>query len=135
MDRLFIDTNVMLDLLGEREPFYNSAAILATLADKGKIKIFVSALSFSTVFYILSKYESTGKIIEKFRKFRVISETVDLTNKIIDKALTSDFTDFEDAMQYFSAIEKDCNLLITRNVKDFKMADIPVMTPDEYLTK
>jgi len=135
MDRLFIDTNVMLDLLGEREPFYNSAAILATLADKGKVEIFVSALSFSTVFYILSKYESTGKIIEKFRKFRVISKTADLTNKIIDKALTSDFTDFEDAMQYFSAIEKDCNLLISRNVKDFKMADIPVLTPDEYLSK
>lgn len=134
MDRLFLDTNIMLDLLGEREPFYTAAARIATLADKGKIEIIVSALSYATSFYILSKYESPEKIKDKFRKFKVISKTADLTNKVIDKALTSDFTDFEDALQYYSSLELDCDLLITRNIKDFKLADIPVLTPDEYLS-
>jgi predicted nucleic acid-binding protein len=132
-DKLFIDTNVMLDLLGEREPFYSSIAKIATIADRGKVKLIVSALSYSTVFYLLSKFEDNEVAKEKLRKFKVISETSDLTDRIIDKGLSSKFSDFEDALQYHCALETDCNLLITRNVKDFKKSAIPVMTPDEYL--
>jgi len=134
MDKLFLDTNVVIDLLGEREPFYNSAAKIATLADKTKAKLFVSALTYSTVFYILSKFEGTEEVKDKLRKFKVIAETSDLTDKIINKGLSSKFTDFEDALQYHCAIKMDCNILITRNEKDFKESEIPVMTPDEYLT-
>ena len=133
IDRLFLDTNVVLDLLGEREPFYNSAAKIATLADKGKVNLIVSALSYSTIFYLLSKFEDNEAVKEKLRKFKVISETSDLTNRIIDKGLSSKFSDFEDALQYHCAIKLDCNILITRNEKDFKGSDIPVMTPNEYL--
>jgi predicted nucleic acid-binding protein len=133
IDRLFLDTNVVFDLLGEREPFYNSAAKIATLADKGKVNLIVSALSYSTIFYLLSKFEDSEAVKEKLRKFKVISETSDLTNRIIDKGLSSKFSDFEDALQYHCAIKLDCNILITRNEKDFKGSDIPVMTPDEYL--
>jgi predicted nucleic acid-binding protein len=133
IDRLFLDTNVVLDLLGERKPFYNSVAKIATLADKGKVNLIVSALSYSTVFYLLSKFESNEAVKEKLRKFKVIAETSELTNKIIDKGLSSKFSDFEDALQYHCAIKLDCNILITRNEKDFKGSEIPVMTPDEYL--
>ena len=133
MDRLFLDTNVVIDLLGEREPFYDSAAKIATLADKGKANLIVSALSYSTVFYLLSKFEDNDIVKEKLRKFKVIAETSDLTDRIIDKGLSSKFSDFEDALQYHCAIKLDCNILITRNEKDFKGSDIPVMTPDEYL--
>ena len=132
-DKLFLDTNVMLDLLGEREPFYDSIAKIATIADKGKVKLIVSALSYSTVYYLLSKFEKNEIVKEKLRKFKVISETSDLTDQIIDKGLTSKFPDFEDALQYHCALKLDCNILITRNEKDFKKSDIPVMTPDEYL--
>ncbi len=132
-DKLFIDTNVMLDLLGEREPFYDSIAKIATIADKGKIKLIVSALSYTTVFYLLSKFEDNEVVKEKLRKFKVISEISDLTDRIIDKGLSSKFSDFEDAIQYHCALKKDCNILITRNVKDFKKSAIPVLTPDEYL--
>ena len=133
IDRLFLDTNVVLDLLGEREPFYDSAAKIATLADKGKVNLIISALSYSTIFYLLSKFEDKEVVKEKLRKFKVIAETSDLTDRIIDKGLSSKFTDFEDALQYHCAIKLDCNILITRNEKDFKVSDIPVMTPDEYL--
>ena len=132
-DKLFLDTNVMLDLLGERDPFYDSIAKIATIADKGKAKLVVSALSYSTVFYLLSKFEDKEAVKEKLRKFKVISETSDFTSKIIDKALSSKFSDFEDALQYYCALKMDCNILVTRNEKDFKKSDIPVMTPDEYL--
>jgi predicted nucleic acid-binding protein len=123
----------MLDLLGERVPFYESIAKIATLADKGQIKMVVSALSYSTVFYLLSKFEDSEVVKEKLRKFKVITETSDLTDKIIEKGLVSKFTDFEDALQYNCAIKSDCNVLITRNLKDFRLSAIPVMTPDEYL--
>lgn len=135
MDKLFLDTNVVLDLLGEREPFYASAARIATLADKGKLKLNVSALTYSTVYFLLSKFEKGDVVKDKIRKFRVISETSDLTDKIIAKGLSSKFKDFEDALQYYCAVEADCNLLISRNGKDFKASEIPVMTPDEFLSK
>ena len=132
-DRLFLDTNVVLYLLGEREPFYEPAAKIATLADKGKVNLIVSALSYPTIFYLLSKLEHNDIVKEKLRKFKVIAETSDLTDRIIDKGLSSKFTDFEDAFQYHCAIKQDCNILITRNEKVFIGSDIPVMTPDEYL--
>lgn len=132
-DKLFLDTNVVVDLLGEREPFYESAARIASLADKGEIDIVVSALSYSTVYYLLSRFEDAALVKEKIRKFKVIAETSDLTNKVIDKGLASKFGDFEDALQYHCAEHSNCKLLITRNGKDFKPSQIPVMTPDEYL--
>jgi len=123
----------MLDLLGERLPFYDSSAKIATLADKGEISIVVSALSYTTVAYILSKYESLEKVKEKLRKFKIISEISDLDEVTIEKGLNSGFADFEDSLQYFCAIKSECNVLITRNQKDFKDSVIPVMSADEYL--
>jgi len=132
-EKLFLDTNVVIDLLGEREPFYISAAKIATLADKGKIQIYVSALTYSTAYYILSRFEKKEIVKEKIRRFKVIAETSDLTDKTIDKGLASRFLDFEDSLQYYCALQMDCNIIITRNGKDFKESDIPVLTPDEYL--
>jgi len=132
-DKLFLDTNVVIDLLGEREPFYNSAAKLASLADKNRIKLIVSALTYSTVYYILSRFENKKLVKEKIRKFKVIADTSDLTDRIIEKGLASKFNDFEDSLQYYCAVKSECNVLITRNGKDFKESNIPVLTPDEYL--
>jgi predicted nucleic acid-binding protein len=132
-DKLFLDTNVVIDLLGEREPFYESAAKIASIADKGKIQIIVSALTYSSVYYLLSRFEDKEAVKEKIRKFKVIAETSDLTNKIIDKGLSSKFSDLEDSLQYYCAVNMGCNILITRSGKDFKNSDIPVLTPNEYL--
>jgi hypothetical protein len=123
----------MLDFLGEREPFYISAAKIATLADKRKLKIMVSALSFATVSYFLTKYEGLKKTKDKLRKFKIISGICELDELIIEKGLNSDFSDFEDSLQYFSALRTECDIIITRNGKDFKKSQIPVMTPNEFL--
>jgi len=131
--RLFVDTNLMMDLLGERVPHYNSIAKVATLSDKRKIKMVVSAFSYPIVYYLLSNFESSENVKEKLRKFRIISEVSDLDEITIEKGLESDFRDFEDALQYHCALKADCDILLTRNGKDFKNASIPVMSAEEFL--
>lgn len=133
MDVLFLDTNVVLDFLGQRELFYEDAAKIVTLADLGKIEIVVSAMSYPTIYYLLLKVDSHQSILEKLTKFKTIAKTSDLTDKEITLGLASNFVDFEDALQYYGALNMNCNRLITRNAKDFKKSAIPVLTPKEYL--
>lgn len=128
-----MDTNIVLDLLGERIPFYDAASKIATLADRGDILIVVSGLSYATIFYVLSKFEPQNVVKEKLRKLKVISLIANLSDKVVEKALASAFKDFEDALQYYSALQSNCTHLITRNEKDFKLSDLPVMTALEYL--
>ena len=135
METLFLDTNVVIDLLGEREEFYDSIAKIVSLADKGKVKLTVSALTYSTVFYVLTRFESKEIVKEKIRKFKTIAKTADLTDKIIDKGLASKFTDFEDALQYYCALKSGSSMILTRNEKDFKSSEIPVFNPNEYLSR
>ena len=131
--KLFWDTNIMFEFLGERDPFYISAAKIATLADKREVTVVASALSYATISYLLAKYESIEKIKDKLRKFKVISEICELDEVIIEKGLNSNFLDFEDSLQYYSALRTECDIIITRNGKDFKKSQIPIMTPDEFL--
>ena len=131
--RIYIDTNVMLDLLGEREPFYRSIAQLATLADQKKLTMVVSPISFATVNYFLSKFEDSSVAKEKLRKFKILCEICKLDESIVEKGLNSSFSDFEDGLQYFSAVDSKCEVIITRNAKDFKNSLIAVMTADEFL--
>ncbi len=132
--RLFIDTNVMLDFLGERHPFYEAIAKVATLSDTEILKMIVSPISFATVSYFLIKNESSEIAKEKLRKFKILSEICKVDEKTVEKGLNSDFEDFEDSLQYFSAIEANCDIIITRNGKDFKKSLLPIMTAEEYLS-
>ena len=134
MSSLFLDTNVILDLLGERVPFFDSIAKVATLADQKKLSIVVSPLSFTTIDYVLNKYETSESVLNKLRKFKIICEVCVVNEETISKALTSSFKDFEDAVQYFTALQANCSIIITRNGKDFKNSTIPVMTAEEYLS-
>lgn len=133
MQKVFLDTNIVIDFLGERVPFYESAAKILTLADKKIIKIFTSPITFSTAYYILAKYEGSKTALEKIRKFKLLCSTSIMDDEVIEKAIHSDFTDFEDALQYFSTIATNCAIIITRNEKDFKHALIPVLNPESYL--
>ncbi len=131
--RIFIDTNIMLDLLGERAPFYIPIAKLATLAEKKKITMVVSPISFATSNYIISKYESPKIALEKLRKFKIICEICEINEDTVEKALNSNFIDFEDSLQYYNAIDSDCEILISRNEKDFNKSLIPVMNAEDFL--
>jgi predicted nucleic acid-binding protein len=135
MEKLFIDTNIMLDFLGEREPFYESIAKIATLAEKERLTMVVSPISFATVNYFLSKFENPKIAREKLRKFKVLCSVCALDEQTIEKGLNSSIEDFEDALQYFSATDSGCDIIITRNGKDFKKSLLPVMTAEEFLSR
>jgi len=131
--RVFLDTNIILDLLGEREPFYHSIAQIATLADQKKIQLIASPISFATVNYFLTKYDGVSIAKEKLRKFKVLCEISKLDETIVEKGLNSNFEDFEDSLQYFCAVDSGSEIIITRNAKDFKNALIPVMSAEEFI--
>ena len=133
MKNLFLDTNIILDLLANRMPFYMEAAKLFSLADKKKIKISISALSLADVHYSLSRQNPEMEVRNILRTFKVLVNVLPLDDKITDLALNSEFRDFEDAIQYYTAIENDQDLIITRNQQDFKESKIPVMTAGEFI--
>lgn len=134
MRKLFIDTNIVIDLLAEREPFYEDVAKLFSLSDKNKIKLSVSSLTFANTNYLLQKTNSVSTAKEILRKFKILTTVLSLDDKIIDLALNdSGFRDFEDAIQYYSAIENSQEIIITRNLKDFRTSKIPVMTASEFI--
>ena len=136
MADIFADTDVCIDLLSGRKPFNSVAEKLFSLADSGKIKIFVSSLSFANIDYVLhSRYSSGYHSRQIMAKFKTLVTVLPVDSKTIDLAIASDFSYFEDAIQYFCAMENGLNILVTRNIKDFKKATIKIMTPETYLTK
>ena len=135
MKKLFIDTNIVLDLLAKREPFYESSAKLFTLADRNAIQLSVSSLTFANTNYVLSKLKSANEAKEILRKFKLLVQIVSLSEKIVDLALNDTaFKDFEDGLQYYSAIESNQDVIITRNQKDFKSSLLSVMSAQEFLS-
>ena len=133
MEKVFVDTDIVLDLLSNREPFYSHSAHLFSEADKGKIRIHVSSLTFSNLNYILSRQYSVDKARKKLLKFKTLVTVLSVTDKVVELALSSDFKDFEDGLQYFTAIENNLKTLLTRNLKDYKTAEITVMTAEQFL--
>ena len=131
--KIFVDTDVVFDLLAKREPFYTYAAQLFTNADKQEVTICVSSLCFGNLNYILSKHKSAIEARKILSRFKVLVTILPVDDKIIELALNSDFKDFEDAIQYYCAIENGINILITRNLKDFKPVRIPVLTAEEFV--
>ena len=133
MPDIFVDTDILLDLLAKREPHYAYAASLFSMVDTGPIKAFISPLSFSNLHYILRKLSTKAEAIRHLKQLRILVSVLPVTDKIIDRALSSDFNDFEDAIQYYTALENGLQVLLTRNKKDFKTARMTICTAQEYL--
>lgn len=131
--RVFVDTDIIYDLLGKRDPFYLASAQLFTWADEGKVQIYVSALSLANLHYLISKQRTENQAKEILRKFKVLVHVTPLNDKIIDLALNSEFADFEDAIQYYSALQNEIEVFLTRNLKDYKKAQITVLTAQDYI--
>lgn len=136
MKSLLIDTNIIIDLLAKREEFYSEAAQLFSLADRKEIKLKISSLSFANINYILTRLKSAKEAREILRKFKVLVDILNLDDRIIELAISDEkFPDFEDGLQYYSAIENSVDIIITRNKKDFKKSKLPVLTAKEFLAK
>ena len=133
MTRLFLDTNIVVDLLERREPFCQDAVRLFTLAYYKKVHLIVSPITYSTASFLLRKHGTEGvrKLLSNFRQLSRVATTNERT---VDDSLASQFNDFEDAMQYYTVIKAKADVIITRNGKDFVASKIPVMTATEYLS-
>ena len=133
MTRLFLDTNIVVDLLDRREPFCHDAVRLFSMAYNKQVQLVVSPMTYSTASFLLRKHGSEGvrKLLSNFRQLARVSTTDERT---VDDSLASQFQDFEDAMQYYTALRANAEIIITRNRKDFKASSLPVMTAGEYLS-
>jgi predicted nucleic acid-binding protein len=135
MDRLYLDTNVILDYLQKR-PNADFIQTILFMAHKNRVSLFTSVLNFATIFYIEKRRgHTTKKILDRFRLINKVISPVDQTAKSYKSALNSNFSDFEDALQYFAALESESTFIITGNKKDFKQSEIPVLTSKEYINK
>ena len=134
MKEILIDTNIVIDLLAKREPYYTNAAKLFSLADKKIIKLSVSSLTFANTNYMLLKLKTPDEVKSILRKFKLLVNVLPLDDKVVNLALNdTDFKDFEDSLHYFSAIENDQEIIITRNLRDFRKSKIPIMTAEQFL--
>jgi len=130
--RLFIDTNVIIDLLAARQPFADDAARLFTLADKREVKIFTSSTTVTTTYYLLNKELKQDKARAAVSKLLTLVEVIDAGHLGVIRAINDiQFKDFEDAVQYQSALQAKAKILVTRNTKDFNLSSISVMTPKQ----
>jgi predicted nucleic acid-binding protein len=132
MDKVFIDSDIILDLIQERE-HYSDALQLFTLLEENKIKGYVSPLIFANLFYILRKQESNKFALQVLIRLKALLRVLTINEKIIELALSSGFKDFEDAIQYYSALEENIEYLITRNKEDYKISGIIICNAKEYL--
>jgi predicted nucleic acid-binding protein len=133
MVKLFVDTNVVLDVLLLREPFFENSTGILTLAETGQVTGYVSALSFPNVFYLLRRSEGERAARKAICGMRDLFTIVPMDAQITNQAIDSDIKDFEDAIQFFSALRVGADSLITRNAKDFPTGDVPIQTPAEFL--
>lgn len=134
MKKLFVDTNIVIDLLSRREPFFEEAATLFSLADKKQVELSISSLTIANTSYTLLRQMDSSKTKSILRKLKLILEILPLDDKVVGLALNDDtFTDFEDGLQYFTAIENQQEVIISRNLKDFKNSIIPTMTAKQFI--
>ena len=133
MIKIFIDSDIVLDLLAERKPHYIFAAKLFTLADKNKVQAFTSPIVFSNVHYILSKLTSNALSLQSLRKLKTFVKVLPVDEKVIEQSLNSEFRDFEDAIQYHTSVNNNIKFIITRNKADYKKSKIIVCTAEEFL--
>ena len=135
MENIFVDTNIVIDLLAKREPFYKEAQDLFTLSDKKEVRLCISSLTFANAYYSIIRHHKEVDAKKYLSKFKVLVTILPLEDKAIELALASEFKDFEDRLQYFIAMDNDADVIITRNKKDYTNSKIPVMTAGEYLKK
>lgn len=134
MTKVFIDSDIIIDYFYDRHPFSESASKVLNLCAYNKVIAFTSPLVVASVYYLLRKTAKHDKVIANLKGLLKYMRVINMNQKIVLKALNSDFIDFEDALQNFAAIEsKHIDIIITRNVKDYKKSSLTVYTPESFL--
>ena len=134
MKRIFIDANIVIDILLERELWMDDALCILSMADKGEIEAYCSSLSLATASYFMERVKMPHKIMmDKLDVFCQLCTPTTVDISVVKQAIQSSFHDFEDALQYYSSQTVKAEVIITRNGSDFVNSQIPVMTAAEFL--
>ena len=131
--RVLLDTNILIDVLTQRAPFYTDSARIWTLAEQGQLSAHISAISFNNIYYVVRRLSNRSSADRMMVLLRDIFTTITLDQKILNQAIDAGFTDFEDAIQYFSALHAQVDFIISRDVKGFPDSAVKVLTPKEFL--
>lgn len=132
MKKIFIDTNIIIDLIADRKPFSKYAIALFKRAEEKKVHLFSSSHSIATTHYLLKKYMDEKALRDVLYDLLDYLTVIAIDVAILKKGLRSRHKDFEDAIQIVCASTEDkIDLIVTRNTKDYKYSEIPVLTPDE----
>jgi predicted nucleic acid-binding protein len=134
MEKVLIDTDVILDFFFDRKPFSEDAAKILSMCENVKINGFVTSIILSNIYYLLRKTATRERVIEKLKMLLKIIDLIITDKKAVEDALNSEFKDFEDALQNFSAHNTNqIRVIITRNTKDYKTSKLAIMNPETYL--
>lgn len=133
MKSVLCDINFILDIFLKRQPFYAPAACIFAMIEAKQLKGYLCANSFPTLFYILAKELKRDKAMKVLEKIRIVFRVASVDEKVIDLSLASDFKDFEDAVQCYSAASAKVDCLITRNKSDYVSDIVSIMAPEEFL--
>ena len=134
MNKILIDTDIILDFFFDREPFSENASKILSLCESKEITGHVTPVTISNVYYLLRQTAKHEKVIEKLTLLISFLEVLVVDKKVVLESLASNFKDFEDALQNYSAEQSNrIDVIITRNIKDYKNSCLSVMLPDNYL--
>ncbi|APS37469.1 PIN domain-containing protein [Salegentibacter agarivorans] len=134
MENVLIDTDVILDFFFDREPFAEFATEILNLCEENKLKGFTTPVIICNTYYLLRKTAKHNIVIEKIKQLLTIVDVLQIDKEVVLDSLNSDFKDFEDALQNYSAVKNGkISIVLTRNIKDYKKSEIAVMTPETYL--
>lgn len=134
--KIFLDTNILIDLLANRPPFTSEALDIFALSEEGKIQLFTSTHSIATTHYILKKTVSESHLRHLLSELSELVTVLDITQPIIKSSLKSAHKDFEGAIQIGCAESNgDIAYILSRNLKDFKTSSIPAISVQELLSK
>jgi len=131
--KVIIDLNVVLDVLQEREPFYETSASLLAAVETGKVEGYLAAHSVTTLFYLIQKSKSSADARAMITNLLQFLKVAPVDQSTIEQSLNLDYRDFEDAVQMITAIQCKADYLITRNIKDYKPALLPAIQPVDFL--
>lgn len=131
--KVLLDTNILLDVLLQRQPFFPASCEIWTLAEEGTVTAYISALSLPNVYYVISRGNGAKVARRAIGLLRGLFEIVELNADVLNQAAEAAFADFEDAIQYVSALRAGAAVLITRNPRHFPSGTIKVLTPTEFL--
>ena len=131
--KIFFDTNILLDVLLKRPQHFDASAKLWTAAESSHVQGYISAISFNNIYYIVNKLAGIKTAQKVLITLRDSFTMVDCTTQIVNQAIDAKMKDFEDAIQYYSALHAKCNYLLTRNIKHFPLESIVAQTPEQFL--